>query len=505
VSCSNLTAPATFKLTLLPMFLATSLLSLPVGAAVLQAEGEKPTEADSYRIVTVELPAELELEVSGMTLLPDGRPIMATRRGEVWIADNAYTEDGSGAEFTLAVDGLQEPLGLLVKDGWIWFVQRGEFSRMRDTNGDDKIDEIETVCDAWRISGNYHEYNFGPRVDHDGNFWITTNKPFGSQPFGKQFWRGFAMRITPEGEMIPTCSGLRSPAGIGMSPWGEAFYTDNQGEWCGASKLAHLEPGDFHGHPHGIDSTELPEWPYPPVRDVPDDTLMPEVEVPNFKLPAVWFPYDKMGKSPAGMVWDTSDGEFGPFSGQCFVADQHHASILRVQLEKVNGRWQGMCTPFREGFQCGVLRLAWGADGSLLAGQTNRGWGSRGRTTHGLERLEWTGVMPFELLEMHAQSDGFELVFTEPVDPEQAGDVSAYEMESYTYLLHAAYGSPEVERQTPEITSARVSEDGLRVRLVVDGLRRGFVHELRMPGVRAQDGRELLHDDAYYTLVEIPQ
>ena len=469
--------------------------------------GERlPVEADYFEIVTVELPEEVVLEVSGLAVLEDGRPIAATRRGEVFVLENAYSADGSGVEAKLFVDGLQEPLGLLVHDGWIWFVQRGELSRMRDTDGDDRADEIETVTDAWRISGNYHEYNFGPRLGPDGKLWITTNKPFGGEPFGRQKWRGFSFRIDPvTGEAEPVASGLRSPAGVEVSPFGEPFYTDNQGEWCGASKLAHIEPGDFHGHPWGTFSCEDERYRFGHPGDPPNGVLMPRVArtMDAFKLPAVWFPYDKMGKSPAGMVWDT-EGNFGPFAGQLFVSDQHHAWVMRVSLEEVNGHWQGACYPFRADFQCGCLRLAWGADGSLLVGQTNRGWGSRGNTTEGLERLVWTGKIPFEVREMSARADGFELTFTRPVDPATAVDPASYRMQSYTYLLHASYGSPEVDVATPVVSAVTVAEDGRSARLVVDGLRAGYVHELHMEGVRSAAGLPLLHDVAYYTLIEIP-
>ena len=51
--------------------------------------------------------------------------------------------------------------------------------------------------------------------------------------------------------MIPTCSGIRSPGGIGTNHLGDMFYTDNQGPWNGACSLKHLAPGDFEGHPEG--------------------------------------------------------------------------------------------------------------------------------------------------------------------------------------------------------------------------------------------------------------
>jgi hypothetical protein len=431
--------------------------------------------------------------------------MLCTRRGEVWILDQPLSEESADHRLTLYTEGLQEPLGLLLHEGWIYTAQRGELSRMRDVDGDDRCDRIETVCDAWRVGGNYHEYNFGPRLDHDGNFWITTNRAFGENPFGARPWRGFALRITPEGRMIPTCSGLRSPAGVEVSPWGDVFYTDNQGEWCGASKLAHLEAGDFHGHPWGLDSCHDPLWTHPFPGEPRSGVPMPEVrsELKTFKLPAIWFPYDKMGQSPAGMVWDTTEGGFGPFAGQLFVADQHHASVMRVDLERVNGHWQGACFPFREGMQCGVVRLAFAPDASLLCGQTNRGWGGRGHRTEGLERLIWSGVVPFEILHMRLRPDGFALEFTLPIDPRSVeAFVAEATLTSYTYLHHEDYGSPEYDSREGQILGAELAAGGTVLEFRVDALRSGYVHELHALGLRSLGGGALLDPQAYYTLIE---
>ena len=51
---------------------------------------------------------------------------------------------------------------------------------------------------------------------------------------------------------------------------------------------------------------------------------------------------------------------------------------MRVDLEKVNGRYQGACFPFRAGFNSGVVGVEMDASGALMVGGTNRGWGSRG-------------------------------------------------------------------------------------------------------------------------------
>ena len=464
-------------------------------------------EEEYYELATIPTPDGLVLEVSGIEVLEDGTALVATRRGNVYRVTGAWDDDVSDAQFHLYAQGLQEPLGLLSHEGWVYVMQRGELSRMRDTRGDGRIDELETICDLIPISGNYHEYSFGPAIGPDGNFWVTTNKPFGGEPFGRAEWRGFTMSINDAGEMHPTCSGLRSPAGVETSPWGDVFYTDNQGEWCGASKLSIMKPGDFHGHPHGIASCKKEEWTYSVVENVPDGKLFPEVkeEISELRLPAVWFPYDKMGRSPAGMAWDMSEGKFGPFAGQLFVTDQYDASVMRVSLEEVNGNWQGACYPFRMGLQCGAIRCEFGPDNSLLVGQTNRGWGGRGNKPYGFQRLRWTGAVPFEVHSMKARPDGFLLTFTNVVDPVAAAEVANYQLESYTYKLESRYGGPEVDKKQVVVKSAQVVDDGKAVRLVLGEMRAGYVHELRMQNLASKDGAKLLHPEAYYTLVKIPK
>jgi hypothetical protein len=496
------------------MVIATRLLPLALGLLAPQEASEEDTsseestasmEATYYPIETIELSEDVALEVAGLLIEPDGRVLASTRRGEVWLIDPSPARQGKPAPCIRFAEGLQEPLGLLRVEDWIYTAQRGELTRFKDLDGDDRADLFETVCEAWEISGNYHEYAFGPRRDAAGDFWITLNKPFGEEPFGKAHWRGWAVRVTPEGKMVPTCSGLRSPAGLENSPWGEMFYTDNQGEWCGASKLSHLEPGDFHGHPWGLDSHEHPDCTLPHPGDPPDGELMPAVakEMP-LKLPAVWFPYDKMGKSPSGMAWDVSEGRFGPFAGQLFVGDQHHASVLRVFLERVNGHWQGACFPFRSGFQCGLIRVAFAADGSLFAGMSKRGWGSRGDSEDGLQRLYWSGEVPFEILTMEVQPGGFLLTFTHDLDLATALDPASYEMHSYTYKLHSEYGSPEVDEQNLSVVRVQRGNLDSQVSLQVEPLREGYVHELHLQGVQNQVGLPLLHDEAYYTLIHRP-
>jgi hypothetical protein len=157
-----------------------------------------------------------------------------------------------------------------------------------------------------------------------------------------------------------------------------------------------------------------------------------------------------------------------------------------------------------KGFEAGIVPLRLADDGTLFAGGTNRGWASRGSKPFTFERVRWDGEIEFEIHHMSARPDGFEVTFTEPADPETAGDPASYSMKTWTYIYQSKYGSPEVDQTTPEITAAKVSDDGLSVRLTIDGLVRGHVHHLDAAGVKNAGGETLAHPSVYYTLNEIP-
>jgi hypothetical protein len=477
-------------------------------AARLAGASEPPVqENDVYRLTTFTVPDGVVLEVGAIDLLPDGRLAVSTRRGEVWLVGNPFADDPAQMTWTRFAHGLHEVLGLAERDGWLYVTQRCDVSRLKDTDGDGVADLFEVVNDDWEISGDYHEYAFGSKFDKQGRLWVVLclTGSFSSQCK----FRGWCLRIQPDGTSIPVCSGIRSPGGIGMNAAGDMFSTDNQGPWNGTCSLKHLEPGKFVGHPGGFAWYDLPEakatmGPRPQEPQSKSRLLAEAARIPQLVPPAILFPYKKMGQSASGIACDLSQGRFGPFSEQLFVGDQTNSTVMRCYLEKVDGWYQGACFPFREGFGSGTLALSLHGR-SLFVGGTNRGWGSRGTRPFALERIDWTGKTPFEIREMRAKPDGFELTFTEPVNATAAGDVGSYSLRTYTYIYQADYGSPEVDFTTPLIKSATVADDRLSVRLLVEGLQPGHVHELVAKGVVSADGAPLLHNEAYYTLNRIPR
>jgi glucose/arabinose dehydrogenase len=475
-------------------------------ALVLPVLAETPKESDFYSIAQIPTPEGTVIEGGAIEALPEGRIAVCTRRGEVWIVENAASHPETPARWTLFAEGLHEPLGLAWREGWLYVVQRPEVTRLRDEDGDGRADLFETVADGWGINGNYHEYTFGSTFDRKGNLWcaLCLTGSFTAE----SLYRGWILRLSPEGELVPVASGVRSPGGIGFNALGEVFYTDNQGAWNGSSSLKWVRPGGFLGNPNGNAFYEFAEGAAggrpadPPYTEEGSRIEAERARIPQLVPPAVVLPHQKVGNSPTGIAPDLTGGKFGPFGGQLFVGEQTHSKIHRVFLEQVKGVYQGAMFPFLEGFQSGNIAVRLTDEGVLYTSGSDRGWGARGGRPFHFERVAWKGATPFEILEMRVRPEGFELVFTEAIDPATAVDAS-FRMEAYTYIYQKAYGSPEVDKVEPKVSVASVSDDGLGLLLKVEPLTKGHVHELHAEGLRsAAGGHPLLHRQAYYTLNE---
>lgn len=446
-------------------------------------------EALHYRMYALPLPEDEMIEVGGLAFAPDGRLFVGTRRGDVFVVDEPLAEDPDRIHLKPYLRGLHEILGLQTNGNEELLVgQRPEVTLVRDEDHNLMADTFLTVCDKFGISGNYHEYLYGPVRDAEGNLFISLNCAFGGGHSSRVPYRGWMIKIQPDGQMIPWAYGLRSPNGLNFSPDGRLFYADNQGEWIPTCKLQEVRQNEFYGHVASV--------PWAPGGD--------EENPPEMIPPAIWFPF-LVCRSASEMVWDTSGGKFGPFEGQCFVGELTNSLIMRCDLEEVQGRMQGACFIFRKGFHCGVNRLEFASDGSLFVGETNRGWGSIGGRTQGVERLEYSGVVPFEIKTLRVTPDGWELTLTKPARVELAKELKRYVLRSYTYHYWSTYGSPEIEQRSNDISSVDVSDDGLTIRLTVPQREVGRVFQFKFSGINSQDGDPLLHSQAWYTLNALPE
>lgn len=465
--------------------------------------GTAEREAAYYRITDIPMPQGVYLESGCFATLPDGRIAVGTRRGEILLFQG-LDDEHPRPQVDRFAEGLDEIFGLTYRDGTFYVTQATEVTRIADADGDGRADRFDTLSDSWGFA-HYHEFAFGSPFDSQGNLYVALG--LSESYYSKALFRGWVLKITPDGTTIPFSSGLRSPLGIGFNEHGALFYVESQGPWNGACSLKHIPPGGFMGHPASFNwYPHAPELGPAPV--VPNSPSRMEIErrrIPELVPYAVVFPYKKMGRSISAFEVNRSGGGFGPFENQLFLGDYTLSIVLRATTEQVNGVWQGACYPFREGLGTGILSSHFTPRGRLLTGGTNRGWPVRGMKDNLLQRLDWTGRTPFEILDVQARPDGFLLRFTRPVDPLTATLPDTYQIQTYTHIYQGGYGSPEVDHTQPTVTHAEVTPDGLSVRLHITGLVQGHVHEFQLPALRSHDRESLLHDRAYYTLNEIPK
>ncbi|QTN33964.1 hypothetical protein HZ994_17120 [Akkermansiaceae bacterium] len=486
--------------------LAAAICLLPclsIAEEVGERWGTAEREREYYRLTNLPIPENLVIEAGAFAALPDGRTAIGTRHGDVFFV-SGIDAPNPRPEYMLFATGLDEIFGLAWKDGSLFVTHSAELTKVTDTDGDGKADRYDTVSDAWGY-GTYHEYAFGSKFDPAGNLYVALG--LSSSYHSQELFRGWALKISPDGKTTPIASGLRSPGGIGFNEHGALFYIESQGPWNSACSLKFLKQGGFMGHPISFNWYDFaPNMGPAPVQPESGSRIVTEKERVKELVPyAVIFPYIRMGRSISGFEINRTKGKFGPFEDQIFLGDYTLSLVMRATTEQVNGVWQGACYPFREELSTGLLNVHFTPEGNLVCGGTNRGWPVRGLKPYALERLEWTGKMPFEIKEIKITPDGFCLNFTKPVDPKTGSLHQSYRMATFTHRYHAGYGGPEIEQTVPEVTAVELSEDGLSATLRVDGVTKGHVHEFHLDPLRDLDGEPLLHNFAFYTVNEIPQ
>ncbi len=488
------------------------ILGLFSRSALLEAQedlgalwGTAQEEAKYYPIVNIPIPPQVPLRPGGLEILPDGRLAVGTRRGDIYFIKGAF-ESPPKPEYHLFATGQDEIFSLAWKEGAMTAVSWGEVTRISDVDGDGVADRYDTLTNHWGYA-EFHEFAFGSKHDPEGNIWVALGL---SQSYeSHNLFRGWAVKVTPDGKMIPVCSGLRSPAGVGPNAEGVMFAIESQGPWNGCCSLKHLKEGAFLGHPASYNW-----YPYAPDLKAPEVTPnsgsrmgAEKRRIKELVPPAVRFPYIKMGRSVSGFRVNKTGGKFGPFDNQIFLGDYTLSILMRATTEQINGVWQGACYPFREGLATGIMNVEFSPKGQLVAGgfTTNSQWPVRGTEPFALQRIDWNGVVPFEIREINIKKDGFKITFTKPVARLIAAEPEVYSITTYTHIYHAGYGSPEVDQTTAHVTKAIPSEDGLSVLVHLETIREDHIHDFNLGAIRSQDGQRLVHSKAYYTVNEIPK
>jgi glucose/arabinose dehydrogenase len=468
----------------------------------------QPATDKAYVVETIKMPEGLTSETGAIDFLPDGRLIACFTRGEV------MTYDLKTKRWKLFAEGFHDPLGMLViSNSEMLIMQRPELTRIKDTDGDGSADLYENVTDDFGISGNYHEFNYGPVKDKEGNLFIALNasSPVGnirkevrgrvdasgrdgngnSQMFSMVPYRGWIMKLTPAGKLLPYASGFRSPNGLGFDLHGNLFATENQGDWIGTSSLHHVTEGKFYGHPASL------VWKKDWNLGSPFQLRVSMLDSMRTRA-AVLFPHGIIANSPSQPLVDHTNGKFGPFHGQLFIGEMNEGRIVRVTLEKVAGEFQGACIPFLDGhgLRKGNNRLAFAPDGSLWVGQNDHGW----LGDEGIQRIIFTNKKRFDIYSMNLTAKGFQLTFTEPVNVASASDSTNFRFRHYYYAYHKNYGSDQLDNKAVKVTGISVSADRKRISVELSELKSGYVYELKLGSLTSAEGQPLANKIICYTL-----
>lgn len=441
-----------------------------------------------YSYEKLELKKDWELMVTGMDWINDDKLAVCTWTGDIYIISGLIDNT---KEITVSnlIKGLNEPMGLIQRDGKLYVSQKPELTEISFNKKRTSIN-LKQVSSDWGYSGHYNAFSYGPILNKNNNFVLVNAGHSGRWDMK---FMGWSIQLSNKGLMSGISSGFREPNGIAsFGPNKDIFITDNQGHWTAACELNHLRPGKYFGRPS---STPDPKNLYQGRN--------------NFTPPAVWFPYN-LARSVSGLT-EIKDNRFGPFKGQMLVGDFQNALVTRVFLEKVNGEYQGAVFPFLKGFSSGVNRLTFGSDGKLYVGGLQRTWACVAPDTSSLERVRFTGSIPFEISKVSAKHNGFTLSFTQPVKAKTINSGN-FDISQFRFAYHANYGSPrynqngEKGRQTPlNIEDIKISKDRKNINLIIDTLKEGYVTEFRIFDILNDKDKELWHNTFHYTLNQLPK
>ncbi len=501
--------------------LVAVILSLPLFAADVVAPASPNPWPSSVVIEAVGTPAGVDPQVGAMDFLPDGRLVVAFHRGQICVFD----PETQG--WTTFAEGLHEPLGLLVVgDHEILVMQRPELTRLRDTDGDGVADDYETVFDDFGMSGNYHEFAYGPARNSKGDLFIALGvasngagvreeirgewstiglerakmtyqdipkeyKQAAGRMHGRTPYRGWIFKLPTDGsEPVPYASGLRSPNGIAFDSEDRLFVCDNQGDWLATSKLYHIRRDHFFGHPASLIWRD--GWTQDPLK-------MQTAQIDALRTPAsALFPHIELANSPTQPLL-VSSAAWGPFQEQLIIGDMNQSNFSRyLHDDSVKDVSQGALVPFLAISQLGRgnNRTAMAENGDLYVGKTQLSW--PGAT--GLVRLRPQAVLAdaFAVTAVEQTRSGFRLRFSKPL-----AENPQVRLLRHTYEYRVQYGSPKSDEAEVPVMSEFANDDSRVLELELNGPKKErYLYSFDLSSVRSEGGDILFGDRVYYHCVK---
>ncbi len=470
---------------------------------VLKTVGYPGLERDGYALDTITIPDATPwntwFRTSAIDFFRDGRMVVATHGGDVWIV-SGVDDELLDLRWKRFAGGLYEPFGVKVVDETIYVTCKDRLTRLHDLNNDGEADFYESFSADEDVSVNFHAFNFDLQTDNEGNFYYSKSGHGTDSEIP-----GAVIKVTKDGKQREIfCTGFRTPNGMGSFPDGTVTASDNQGQWTPASKVSLLKKGGFYGW---VNNYSIPGKWEPGGGSIDLDAIVPPE---TFDQPLVWMPQE-FDNSSGGQVF-VDDKRFGPLSGRMFHTSFGKGWLYYMMTQHIGDVAQSAIIKLPLNFSTGIMRARVNpADGQVYATGL-QGWNGGGRVglaEKGVQRVRYTGRQHHLVRDCLVESDGLRLAFNFELDPDVATNLKSYDVRHWNYHWEKSYGSdqysPTTDKPGPEamnVTSVTLGADGKSVKLNIPDLKPvNQVHLLLK--VWAKDGTGF-EEEIYWTINRVP-
>ena len=403
----------------------------------------EPYVVDDVKLPVIN-PWKAPMFTSAFDFLPDGRAVISTFHGDIFIA-SGIDEKLEKVTWRRYAAGLYHALGLKVVNGEIYVTCRDGLWKLRDMNGDGECDTYEAFNFDLMVTKNFHEFTFDLQTDPAGNFYVIKAGPVrnGGRGFDEICdHHGALLKVSPDGKKSELfASGFRAPNGIGISPTGQLTSGDNEGTWTPMCRLNWIKQGGFYG------VVDLAHRATPPT---------------DHDRPLCWFP-KQVDNSSGGQVWVTSD-KFGPWKDRLLHLSYGTCSMYGVLPQEVtfNGQpqMQGGVARFNVDFASGAMRARFNPQDGQLYVTGLRGWQTTATQNGCFQRVRYTGAATRMPLALAATKKGIKLDFTCEIDAMAAAEAGNWNIEVWNYIWSSAYGSPDISTLETTVVATEPGKDG---------------------------------------------
>lgn len=473
---------------------------------ILETSGELGSNATMYTRDKIGIPADHDgnpyntwFRTSALAFFPDGRMVVSTHGGDIWIV-SGIDESLEKIRWKRFAAGLYEPFGLEVIDETIYVTCKDRLTRLHDLNGNGEADFYESFSADDDVSVNFHAFNFDLQQDKEGNLYYAKSGQYTDYKLP-----GSIIKVSPDGKKREVyATGFRTPNGMGILPDGRPTVSDNQGTWMPASKVSACDPGGFYGY---VQTAASNSW-APDGGKIDHTKIVPPA---TFDQPLIWMPQE-FDNSSGGQLW-VDDERWGPLSGRLLHTSFGKGWLYYMMTQEVGGVDQAAIVKFKLDADTGIHRARVNpADGQVYAVGLN-GWnggGRKGLTQGGISRFRYTGEDTKLLTDVKVTEAGIYLEFNFPLSIEAATTIERYDLKQWNYAWTGSYGSDKyslenewkVGKDTVHITEVVPGDGGKSVLLKIPDIRPVNQVEINLDLVGA-DGKPF-KEQAYLTINAVP-